>query len=54
VGDLLRNAARAEGLEHHSTVTVDPLARALVGAGESLAVWWDEPRRRPPSASRSC
>jgi AcrR family transcriptional regulator len=42
VGDLLGNAARAEGLGEHATVMVDPLARALIGAGESLAVWWGE------------
>jgi AcrR family transcriptional regulator len=40
VGDLLRRAAAAEGLDVGELA--DQLARALIGAGESLAVWWDE------------
>ena len=40
VGDLLRRAAQAEGLDVGDVA--DQLARALIGAGESLATWWDE------------
>ena len=36
IAELLRRAAAAEGLQ------TDELARALRGAGESLAVWWGE------------
>jgi AcrR family transcriptional regulator len=40
VGDLLRRAADAEGLDVGELA--DQLARALIGAGESLVAWWDE------------
>jgi AcrR family transcriptional regulator len=40
VGDLLRRAAAAEGLDVGELA--DQLARALIGAGESLAAWWEE------------
>jgi AcrR family transcriptional regulator len=46
VADLLRRAAAAEGLDV-AVELGDQIARALIGAGESLAVWWadhpDEP-----------
>ena len=47
VGDLLRRAARAEDLDPAGLGMVEPLARALVGAGESLAVWWGEHPEEP-------
>ena len=40
VADLLRRAALAEGIAEDALVTVEPIARSLIGAGESLAVWW--------------
>src|SRR4051812_9572894 len=40
VGDLLRRAAAAEGLDVGELT--DQIARALIGAGESLAAWWAE------------
>ena len=47
IAELLRAAAAAEGM-HNTLGITDQLARALMGAGESLAVWWgehpDEPR----------
>jgi AcrR family transcriptional regulator len=50
VGDLLRRAAEEEGMEAAGVGLADQLARALIGAGESLAVWWgehpDEPAER--------
>lgn len=50
VGELLRRAAKAEALDPAGEGMIEPLARALVGAGESLAVWWgehpDEPAER--------
>ena len=50
VGELLRGAAEGEGLEPAALDMIQPLARALIGAGESLAVWWgehpDEPAER--------
>ena len=50
VDDLLRRAARAEGVEPAALEMVEPLARAIIGAAESLAGWWrehpDEPRER--------
>jgi AcrR family transcriptional regulator len=42
VGDLLRRAAEAEGVEVADLAMAEQLARALIGAGESLAVWWEE------------
>ena len=50
IAELLRRAAAHEGLEADALVITDQLARALMGAGESLAVWWaehpDEPAER--------
>jgi len=42
VAELLRRAAAAEGLDAEAMGIADQLARALMGAGESLAVWWAE------------
>jgi hypothetical protein len=43
VGQLLRRAAESEGIEPaEGQDMVEPLARALVGAAESLAAWWGE------------
>lgn len=45
VAGLLRRAAAAEGLDVGGELT-DQIARALIGAGESLAVWWaDHPEQ---------
>lgn len=40
VAELLRRAAAAEGLDVGELG--DQIARALIGAGESLAAWWEE------------
>jgi AcrR family transcriptional regulator len=40
IGDLLRRAAQAEGLDVGPLA--DQIARALMGAGESLAAWWED------------
>jgi AcrR family transcriptional regulator len=45
VSDLLRRAADAEGLDVGDLA--DQLAWALIGAGESLAVWWAENSGEP-------
>ena len=45
VGALLQRAADAEGLD--VAAHVDQIARALIGAGESLAVWWAEHPEEP-------
>jgi len=42
VGLLLRQAAAGEGADAGSLEATEPLARALIGAGESLASWWLE------------
>ena len=42
IAELLRRAASAEGLQTDTLGVTDQLARALMGAGESLAVWWGE------------
>ena len=42
IAELLRQAASAEGLQTDALGITDQLARALMGAGESLAVWWGE------------
>lgn len=42
VGGLLRNAAAAEGTGPSGLEATEPLAHALIGAGESLAGWWLE------------
>jgi AcrR family transcriptional regulator len=47
VADLLRRAARAEGIADDALGVVDPIARSLIGAGESLAVWWGEHPEEP-------
>jgi AcrR family transcriptional regulator len=47
VADLLRRAAAAEGIEATAVPLADQLARALIGAGESLAVWWEEHPEEP-------
>jgi len=48
VGDLLRRAAAEEGVDDAGLELIEPLARALIGAGESLANWW----RDNPDQSR--
>jgi len=40
VGQLLGEAAAAEGVEAEALEATEPLAHALVGAGESMAEWW--------------
>ena len=47
VAELLSRAAAAEGLDAGALAITDPLARALMGAGESLAVWWGEHPEEP-------
>jgi AcrR family transcriptional regulator len=47
IGDLLGRAARAEGLDEAAMGMLQPLARALMGAGEALAVWWTEHPEEP-------
>ena len=47
IADLLRRAASAEGMQTDALGTTDQLARALMGAGESLAVWWGEHPEEP-------
>jgi AcrR family transcriptional regulator len=47
VAELLRRAAAAEGLDSEALAITDPLARALMGAGESLAVWWADHPEEP-------
>jgi AcrR family transcriptional regulator len=42
VRPLLRAAAAAEGADPGSLDATEPLAHALIGAGESLAEWWVE------------
>jgi AcrR family transcriptional regulator len=42
VGDLLRRAAEEEGVDAAGLELTEPMARALIGAGESLAAWWRE------------
>lgn len=44
VSGLLRDAAAAEGADEAALQRTEPLARTLVGAGESLANWWLEDR----------
>jgi AcrR family transcriptional regulator len=45
VSDLLRRAAAAEGLDVGELA--EQIARALIGAGESLAVWWADHPEEP-------
>ena len=40
VGTLLRQAAADEGADPEELEATEPLARALIGGGESLAAWW--------------
>ena len=47
IAELLRRAAAAEGLDAAALAISDQLARALMGAGESLAVWWAEHPEEP-------
>ncbi len=47
VGQLLFEAAEAEGAEQSALGSTEPLAHALIGAGESLARWWLEHREQP-------
>jgi AcrR family transcriptional regulator len=47
IAELLRRAAAAEGLHTDTLGITDQLARALMGAGESLAVWWGEHPEEP-------
>jgi AcrR family transcriptional regulator len=47
IAELLRRAAAHEGLETDALGITDQLARALMGAGESLAVWWGEHPEEP-------
>jgi AcrR family transcriptional regulator len=47
IAELLRRAAAAEGLHTDTRGITDQLARALMGAGESLAVWWGEHPEEP-------
>lgn len=47
IAELLRRAASAEGLDTNALAIADQLARALMGAGESLAVWWGEHPEEP-------
>lgn len=42
VGQLLFEAASAEGADPSQHESTEPLAYALIGAGESLARWWRE------------
>jgi AcrR family transcriptional regulator len=47
IAELLRRAAAAEGLQTDALGITDQLAHALMGAGESLAVWWEEHPEQP-------
>ena len=47
IAELLRRAATHEGLDPAASMVTDQLARALMGAGESLAVWWGEHPEEP-------
>jgi AcrR family transcriptional regulator len=47
VGDLLFEAAAAEGADRSALRSTEPLAHALIGAAESLAGWWLEHREHP-------
>lgn len=47
VGRLLFEAAAAEGADPSALKSTEPLAHALIGAGESLAGWWLEHRDQP-------
>jgi AcrR family transcriptional regulator len=47
IAELLRRAAAAEGLGAAALASAEQLARALMGAGESLAVWWGDHPEEP-------
>ena len=47
VADLLRQSAAEHGRPPHTAELTEQLARALIGAGESLAVWWGEHPEQP-------
>lgn len=47
VGQLLFEAAADAGADPSSLKSTEPLAHALIGAGESLARWWVEQRDQP-------
>jgi AcrR family transcriptional regulator len=47
IADLLRRAAEDEGNPPSTPEIPEQLARALIGAGESLAVWWGDHRDEP-------
>jgi AcrR family transcriptional regulator len=47
IAELLRRAATAEGMADDGLATVEPIARSLIGAGESLAVWWADHPEEP-------
>ena len=47
IAELLRRAATHEGLQTDTLGITDQLARVLMGAGESLAVWWGEHPEEP-------
>lgn len=50
VSQLLFEAASAEGDEPSGLEFTEPLAHALIGAGESLAGWWREHPEHPKEA----
>jgi AcrR family transcriptional regulator len=47
VSGLLRAAAADEGVDAAALEATEPLARALIGAAESLARWWEEHPSEP-------
>ena len=47
VADLLRRSATEHGRPAQTPELTEQLARALIGAGESLAVWWGEHPEQP-------
>jgi AcrR family transcriptional regulator len=47
VGELLFEAAAAEGSDRSALRSTEPLAHALIGSAESLAGWWLEHREHP-------
>jgi AcrR family transcriptional regulator len=47
VGELLFEAAAAEGTDPSALRSTEPLAHALIGSAESLAGWWLEHREHP-------
>ncbi len=47
IAELLSRAAQAEGMADDGLALVEPIARSLIGAGESLAVWWADHPEEP-------